>query len=71
MSLTQALLKNCRIKDSSNSDFAEAPVHPSRISVCPELIEGTNGGAVVEDFPFMLSRVEAFLEFFSGINNEG
>jgi hypothetical protein len=33
--------------------------------VCPEFIEGTNGGAVeiVGDFPFMLSIVEAFLGF--------
>ena len=29
--------------------------------VCPEFIEGTNGG--VGDFPFMLSIVEAFLGF--------
>jgi hypothetical protein len=40
----------------------KASVHPSRTS-------GRNGGAVeiIGNFPFMLSRVEAFLGFFSRI----
>jgi hypothetical protein len=40
-----------------------------RLRVCTEFIEVTNGGTVevVRDFPFMLSRVEAFLGFFSRI----
>jgi hypothetical protein len=35
----------------------------------PEFIEVTNGGEVeiIGGFPFMLSRVEAFLGFFSRI----
>jgi hypothetical protein len=52
-------------------DSAESlSVHPSRgLRVCTEFIEVTNGGVteILGDFPFMLSRVEAFLGFFSGI----
>ena len=48
-------------------DSAETlSVHPSKnLRACPEFIEGMNGGVVemMEDCPFMLSLVEAYLRF--------
>ena len=64
--------RRCAGDKIARTDSAEkAYVHPSRAG--PELGEGTNGGVVEisEDFPFMLSLVEAFLGFFSRIKNVG